>query len=182
MDKRIQNTKRKLKETLLILLTKKRLKDITVLELCKIANINRTTFYKYYNDIEDLTLKIEEELIIHLKEEINTIKRNYLLSFTAKIIETIKKEQKIFIPLLGENGDHTYLKRILHLVYKESIYEWQHLLKKASPLDLENIYNFIVDGTIGIVEEWIKKDCLEEQEKISIFINKICMSGLSSFI
>ena len=182
MDKRILNTKRKLKDTLLVLLTKKRLKDITVLELCKKANINRTTFYKYYNAVEDLTLKIEEELTIHLKEEISTIKRNYLLSFTTKIIETIKKEKETYLPLLGENGDHTYLKRILHLVHEESITEWQHLLKKASQSDLENIYDFIVDGTIGIIEEWIKKDCLEEQEKISIFINKICMSGLSSFI
>lgn len=182
MDRRILNSKRKLKETLLLLLKKNKLKDVTVLELCKKANINRTTFYKYYTDVDDLVNKIEKELIENLKKEIKDINRNYLLTYTTKIISTIKKEQEIYIPLLCENGDYTFLKRILKLVYKESITEWQKLLKKATTEDLENIYNFIVDGTIGIINSWIKNNCQEEQEKISIFINKICMSGLSSFI
>lgn len=182
MDKRILNTKRKLKENLLLLLKKKQLKEITVLELCKKANINRTTFYKYYLDIEDLLNKIEDTLLDNLKKEIDNIHRNYLLSYTTKIIEIIKDKKEIYIPLLGKNGDYTFLSKILKLVYKESIMEWQKLLKKATPEDLENIYNFIVDGTIGIINAWIENDCSIEQEKISIFINKICMSGLSSFI
>lgn len=182
MDRRILNSKRKLKETLLLLLKKKKLKEITVLELCKNAHINRTTFYKYYKDVDDLVNKIEITLIENLKKEIDSIKRNYLLSYTTKIIEIIKKEQVLYVPLLSENGDHTFLEKILKLVYKESIAEWQKLLKKATTEDLENIYNFIVDGTIGIINAWIKNNCQEEPEKISIFINKICMSGLSSFI
>ena len=48
--------------------------------------------------------------------------------------------------------------------------------------DLEKIYNFIVDGTIGIIENWINNKCQEDPNNIAIFINKICMSGLSSFI
>ena len=67
MDRRILNSKRKLKETLLLLLKKTKLKEITVLELCEKANINRTTFYKYYTDIDDLVYKIEEDLIENLK-------------------------------------------------------------------------------------------------------------------
>jgi hypothetical protein len=56
------------------------------------------------------------------------------------------------------------------------------LLKEASREDLDKIYDFIVDGTIGIVEEWIKNNCKDEPSSVAIFINKICMSGLSSFI
>ena len=68
MDIRIQNTKRKLTNTLLVLVEKKMIKDITVLELCKEAKINRTTFYKYYKDIDDLVLKIEESLLTEFEE------------------------------------------------------------------------------------------------------------------
>ena len=63
MDKRIIRTKKKLTNTLLTTLKTKKIKDITVLELCKDANINRTTFYKYYKDVDDLLYKIEETLI-----------------------------------------------------------------------------------------------------------------------
>ncbi len=182
MDKRIINTKKKLTNALLELLQTKKIKDITVLELCKLAKINRTTFYKYYKDVDDLVLKIEESLLSDLEKHIVDIKRNYLITFTSKIIETISSRKEIYTRLLGENGDHTFLSNILSLVYEPSIAEWQKLLRKASKEDLEKIYSFIVDGTIGIVNEWIKNDCKEEPNNVAIFINKICMSGLSSFI
>lgn len=182
MDRRIINTKKKLTNTLLLLIQEKRLKDITVLELCKKANINRTTFYKYYKDVEDLVNKTEESLLVELETRIPEIKRNYLISFTGKIIEAISEKKEIYTKLLGDNGDHTFLRKILSLVYEPSVEEWQKLLKKANKEDLENIYNFIVDGTIGIVENWIRNDCQGKPENIAIFINKICMSGLSSFI
>ena len=182
MDRRIINTKKKLTNTLLLLIQEKRLKDITVLELCKKANINRTTFYKYYKDVEDLVNKTEESLLVELETRIPEIKRNYLISFTGKIIEAISEKKEIYTKLLGDNGDHTFLRKILSLVYEPSVEEWQKLLKKANKEDLENIYNFIVDGTIGIIENWIRNDCQGKPENIAIFINKICMSGLSSFI
>ena len=81
MDRRILNTKRKLTNTFLVLVENKKIKDITVLELCKEAKINRTTFYKYYKDIEDLVLKIEESLLTDLEKHIADIKRNRVLSF-----------------------------------------------------------------------------------------------------
>ncbi|HIS19289.1 MAG TPA: TetR family transcriptional regulator C-terminal domain-containing protein [Candidatus Coprovivens excrementavium] len=182
MDKRILNTKKKLTNTLLLLINEKKIKDITVLELCQKAKINRTTFYKYYKDVDDLIFKIEESLLTDLEKYINDIKRNYLITYTSKIIETIANHKEIYTRILSENGDHTFLRRILSLVYDQSIIEWEKLLKKATRSDLEKIYNFIVDGTIGIVEAWIKSNCQEEPNNVAIFINKICMSGLSSFI
>lgn len=182
MDKRIVNTKKKLTNTLLSLLKDKNINDITVLELCKTSNINRTTFYKYYKDIPDLVNKIEESLINELSKYIPDIKRNYLITYTSKIIEEISTHKEIYTRLLGTNGDHLFLKSILSQVYNESILEWQKLLRKAKKEDLENIYNFIVDGTIGTIENWINTKCQEEPKNIALFINKICMSGLSSFI
>ncbi len=182
MDKRILNTKKKITNTLLVLLKENHLEDITVLELCKHANINRTTYYKYYKDVNDLVLKIENSLINDLKQHIIEIKRNYLISFTSKILDTIYSRKETYTRLLGDNGDHTFLRRILLLVYKESIEEWQKLLKKASKEDLDKIYSFIVDGSVGIIRNWIRNNCKEEPANIALFINKICMSGLSSFI
>lgn len=182
MDRRIINTKRKLTNTLLEIMKEKQIKDITVLELCKKSNLNRTTFYKYYKDVDDLIISIEDKLQDELKKYIDEIKRNYLLTYTNKIIEEIANNKEIYLSILSENGDHTFLRRILNNVYEQSIAEWQKLLKKATKEDLNNIYNFIVDGTIGIIENWIKNNCKEDYSKIGIFINKICMSGLSSFI
>lgn len=181
-DKRIIRTKNKLTNAVLEIISTKEIKNITVLELCKKANINRTTFYKYYKDIDDFINKIEISLIAELKENIKDIKRNYLISYINKIICTIKEKQEIYIKLISDNGDKQFLKKILFLVHDQSIEEWQRILKKATKEDLENIYKFIVDGSIGIIENWTKNNLKEDTSHITNFINKLCMSGLSSFI
>ena len=54
MDRRTKYTKNIIKETFINLLEKKELNKITVSEICKIADINRSTFYRYYLDVYDL--------------------------------------------------------------------------------------------------------------------------------
>lgn len=49
-DKRISKTKVKLKTTLMELLSKKPIDDITVIQICIAANVTRITFYTYYAD------------------------------------------------------------------------------------------------------------------------------------
>ena len=50
-NQRVRLTKRLLRESLIKLLGKQTIYDITVSQLCEDAEINRSTFYKYYNNI-----------------------------------------------------------------------------------------------------------------------------------
>lgn len=53
-DLRILKTKKLLKETLFSLLDERTLSDISVGDICSAAMVNRTTFYKHYDDKYDL--------------------------------------------------------------------------------------------------------------------------------
>ena len=68
MDRRIRYTKKIIKETFLNLLEEKELNKITVSEICRISDINRATFYRYYLDVYDLLDKIQQDFIEELKE------------------------------------------------------------------------------------------------------------------
>lgn len=61
-DRRIRKTKKLLRESLFTLLERKSINSITVTELTKLADVNRSTFYFYYNDIPDMADKIQEEI------------------------------------------------------------------------------------------------------------------------
>ena len=104
VDKRIIKTKNKLTNSLLELIAIKEIKNITVIELCQKAQINRTTFYKYYKDIDDFVAKIEMQLINELKKSIQDIKRNYLISYINKIIESIQSQKNIYEKLISHIG------------------------------------------------------------------------------
>jgi len=90
MDRRIKYTKKIIKDTFIELLEEKDLKKITVSEICKIADINRATFYRYYLDVYDLLDKIEEEFVTELKMASNDTDEYTIFSFSNDFYHFIK--------------------------------------------------------------------------------------------
>lgn len=62
-DPRTVQTKALIKQTLLEMLKKSTFDKITVSELCKIAGINRGTFYLHYCDLWAVLEELEEEAL-----------------------------------------------------------------------------------------------------------------------
>ncbi len=60
-DRRVKRTKRSLREALFKLLQHKPVNHISVTELTKLADVNRATFYFYYDDIFDMLEQIQNE-------------------------------------------------------------------------------------------------------------------------
>ena len=61
-DRRTKYTKSVIRQALFDLLKEKPLNKITVTDICKMADINRSTFYSYYEDVYALLTQIQNEL------------------------------------------------------------------------------------------------------------------------
>ena len=86
-DRRTQYSKKMIRESLYVLMKEKPLNKISVTEICKKADVNRSTFYSYYTDIYDLHQKILKEFFLlqrnvikHIKETIRN--KSALSEFT----------------------------------------------------------------------------------------------------
>lgn len=72
-DLRVVKTKKAIKETFLQMRKTTPLEKIKVREICKVALINKSTFYAHYADVFDLSDQLENEMLIE-----------FLDKFTAK--------------------------------------------------------------------------------------------------
>ena len=72
-DRRVAMTKKMLKDALTEMLSEKDVYHISIRELCQRADVNRTTFYKYYGSQFDLLADMENDLLAFLS---NTIREN----------------------------------------------------------------------------------------------------------
>lgn len=63
MDIRVIKSKKSIFDAFVNLRSRKELRKITVKELCEKALINKSTFYTYYEDMFDLSDKIESEVV-----------------------------------------------------------------------------------------------------------------------
>ena len=62
-NKRKKESQEKIEKIFVELIQTKEINEISVTDICKKANLNRTTFYSNYIDIYDLSDKIKEKIL-----------------------------------------------------------------------------------------------------------------------
>lgn len=97
-DRRVKRTKKTMKDMLFKLLETKTIDQITVKELTEAADVNRSTFYFYYRDINDMVRQIQDEIFEIFEQEV--IRHDASFNTQQDFIEYITR----FLVFCTENG------------------------------------------------------------------------------
>ena len=92
-DIRVRHTKDRVRKAFFQLLNTKEFSQITVTELCQIAEINRTTFYKHYLDMTDLLEKIENDILEDTKQQWKCLHPKSTVEGMEHIFSTLQTRQ-----------------------------------------------------------------------------------------
>ena len=180
--RKVRYTKMVIRESFFELLETKPLKQITVKELCELADINRGTFYSHYTDIYDLVEKLEDELIDKVNSEIefNRIgKKDQLQMFTAVFTHVQKNISDYKIILLNPDSSRC-LDTILAETYK---YHTSVLISKHPPISQNMIdYTFALlsSGSTKVILNWIENNFEESAEEMAKLIHAYTDFAFSS--
>jgi len=155
-NRRVQYTKRVIKESFLSLLLTKPAGSITVTEICREADVNRTTFYTHYDDVYDLKRKIEDEFYNTLVASIERYFNNGAeYASMIPVYETIAKNETLCEAIFGRFGDDAFLKRCCDIQKEQMVV----FLKRQFPLEskqtLETTRCYIMNGCMGIIKNWV---------------------------
>lgn len=182
------NTAIKMDEAFLFLLAQKDFEYITVKEICKQAQVHRSTFYLHYETLNDLL----EESVAYMNQQFLDYCVQDSEAFIKRIEDCPQEELYLLTP--------KYLLPYLHFI-KENKRLFQTALKQSSTLSLRSVYNrlfvnvftpilkrfnipekerayaitFYIHGLIAMVNEWLKKDCQESIEEMIHMIQKYTM-------
>ena len=92
-NQRYKGSEKRMQDALMKLMEDQELEDVTVVDICREAHINRTTFYAHYDDIYYLMTKVERLIRQELLDEFqnrgvemrNVFHHDYLLYFLRHI-------------------------------------------------------------------------------------------------
>jgi len=173
-DRRIMMTKRMLKDALIEMLKEKDIYHISIRELCERADVNRTTFYKYYGSQFDLLTDMENDMIEFLTKTIksNEADPEKIISSACNYLEGNIDFARLII---NNNVDPSFAHKLFTMdCIKEST------LKKfagnKSEAELEYIYNFLVYGAFRMVCVWLNKEERESPEAFAKLINQMMLN------
>lgn len=179
-DLRVIKTKKLIKDSFFELIGEKGYSKVTVTDITKKANINRNTFYLHYVDKEDLVDQIitdnykeSEPKIInlvgdHLIKDFNNL-QELQVDILHNVIDFLLEEIEFYRILLMDPGLNGYLNKLKNSVKAK--------LKK--PINYKNSdqlvnFEFIFEGTYGVLMEWIKSDFISKDvlaDKLSQLLN-----------
>ena len=164
-NQRIRLSKAMLKSALLKLLAEKPLNQITVHEICRIAEINRTTFYKYYGSQYDLLDEIEKDFFTELDENLKNIgssNPNALLD----VLKYLDTQRENFCILVNAIPDRTFTEQLFSIpaigfLFKSRIDD-NYPVTHAKYIKL-----FVFQGAYAILRDWLSSQEPESAVQIA---------------
>lgn len=157
-NKRKRESMQKMEQVLIEFLQTKELNQISVSDICKKADLNRSTFYANYVDIYELADTIREKLEAEVselyKDEITEgfNSNNYLVLFQHI------KENQIFY--------RTYFKLGYDEKYKIWQYDYNLAKKHFGDRFIEYHMEFFKSGLNRIIKIWLQNGCKETPEEM----------------
>ena len=176
MDKRVERTRRTIRQTLLSLMGERPVERITTTELCREAHINRNTFYAHYGSPEDVLREVEDELVASIEQE---LAKAYAEGNVALAMNRhVARHQELYRALWRCKSSRLK-ERAMDLVIGRSLEVWQGE-GFSSPSKGELFLRYAAQGSLAVIERWLYDGCRTTPEEITELVNQFTLEGKRS--
>lgn len=163
-DRRVRRSKKDLKKALICLLGTKSLRQITISELVKQADYNRSTFYRHYQYKEDLLQELTDEVIEDLKasyrepyQKTETFMVADLSYSAITIFDHVLRYADFYKLVFKSNALPGFQNRMIKELKEQS----ERDLNESQPdprLNPELRAIYLINATMGLIMEWVSED------------------------
>lgn len=184
VDRRIAKTKKAIYRAFAQLLSEKNINDITIKDIADRADINRKTFYNYYDGIYELIGEIENKIIDSFEKVIREHNVNELLHNPNKmfdeLVKIINSDFDFYQYLISVESNSNLVSKLfisLKSRAKEVISEYS-VLDEAT---LDIVLDFVISGMFTVFQRWFnssKEHSLDDMAKIVATLSYNGINGL----
>ncbi len=152
-NQRIRLSKAMLKSALLNLLSEKPLNQITVHEICRTAEINRTTFYKYYGSQFDLLEEIQKDFFTRLDENLKNIGSSNPDAL-LDVLKYLHTQRGTFCILVNAMPDRAFAEQLFSISAVGFLFK-SRIDDHYSAMQAKYIKLFVFQGAYAIIRDWL---------------------------
>ena len=155
---------------------------ITVSDICSISGYERTTFYRYFNDDDDILDQVENEVINSIKEDINNSSNNNHSRILFDGFKYFDKKYGEYIVIFYEKSNTTFNNKLKYLI-KNDVYDYFNFndsIKNKN--EKEFVFEFIFSSLIHSYVYWYRHKSVMSLETFVHFANNIMHNGINSII
>lgn len=170
MNPQEKNTyvKQQITKALISLMSKKKINDISISEICDKAQVGRASFYRNYDSKEEVIQHHTNSLINDWAEAIEKDPSASIYNFFQSLFQHFQKNQSFYKILYKQNMSSMILSAI------------RNRLNLDKNIDVNSLYSrvFMAYGVFGWIDVWFSNDMKETPEDL----NRIIVENINNSI
>lgn len=180
-NQRVRLTKRLFRESLISLLKKNQLYEITVSQLCEEAEMNRSTFYKHYSNVHDIYEEIESEVLQQSEkciQGVQNIEEKYIIFQLEQLLNYIREHSDLYKLLLDNSADGDFPYKLI----KPAMQFVTHKSELFPPYwkgKEEYCFIYVISGSLAMIRRWLSTGTKESSQEIAKMIYQIAKDCLN---
>lgn len=172
-NRRKKESQEKIEKTFLQLVQTKEIENITVSDICKISNLNRSTFYANYIDIYDLVEKVKDRMASEFAnmytDNLYQPSHNHSFDNYLKMFKHIKENQ-LFYKTYFKLESSTFISPIKQ-------FDTESAKKYYDNKHIDYHIEFFRAGLNAVIKKWLNDNCKESPEEIAEIIRSEYMKN-----
>lgn len=177
-----KNSKMLLASALKELMTKKKLKNITIQEICQVSNLNRRTFYYYFLDKQDLVNWIYKDEIIKSLSTVDP--KKHWSEGTLVVLNGLKENKTFYLNALTTEGQNCFAECLFEETLKNfhTLINNLHNEKHFDSETYDFVTKFYAYSFTYMTIDWIKAGMVDTPEVFMHRLSEITDLGLLKFL
>lgn len=180
-DIRSLRTRKQLRQALIDLTAEVGYDAVTITALAERAMINRATFYRYYEDKEDLLFRGMYEFFDSLALKA-PLPSDGLPGALVTSLNHIRENREFYHIMLGPKGVASFQDRVwrYHLDIVEA--RLPRMIPESVELDLNVLKGFVAGALGGVIRMWLEDGCILEPAVVAGTLLGLVTSGISPLL
>jgi AcrR family transcriptional regulator len=180
-DRRVQRTKKSIRNAFLRLLAEKDLEKISVKEIADCADVDRKTVYNYYNGVYDILDDLESDLADDFEKAIESF------DFAARDVQDIfielarllQMRMDIYSLLMKIDNSRLASKFMVYLRGKI-----EQVIGRVGAYSMDKVAvaaEYVTSGMYMAYKHWFNSDRKQPLEEFTLELSRLVMGGLPSY-
>ncbi|MFD2443842.1 TetR-like C-terminal domain-containing protein [Bacillus sp. CGMCC 1.16607] len=161
MDRRIVKSKMAMRDAMISLMHEKDIREISISNIVRLADLNRGTFYKHYQYTEDILNEIIDEVMTDLIESFRepyknkeVLEVNKLNTSVIKIFDHVIKYSKFYSLIVQTNTLAGFQHKFCHVLIELALHDLNDSLPDPK-INRELHASYQAYAILGLMIEWI---------------------------
>lgn len=175
-NRRVRLTKRLLKEALVQLLGEKDIEKITVSELCRVAEVSRSTFYIHYASGYDVLRDVEGDLLAGMKSELEKVPEDAGWTLGEQVCQMcryLEKHREVARQVFRVSTPHSDFSSDLLRMRIAMQPERYAFLREGSREEAGMVSAFLAAGGFEVIRRWVLGEWDASPEEVGRLVDRV---------